>query len=436
MSEKKISMGRRNERASAPRRNRLAVGVERRGGAAKDIGSKYENYRNDEFIGDNSAMPPALFCHYRSEALGSKLPEWLAFAERCHLAAPFCGPRVWEAWFRARPGSEPAVFEWRRDGELRALLALERRGSHLEMACSMRLDYQDIAALDHESGVALLRAVLEEESRRCSALVFPQVAAGSRLAAVLADERVAEAAHVESRYWGRCPVATIPRREGLGFEAALPARQRKDFRNAARRLAEALPAHVSEHHGPGRIPPALLDEAAALHVANQHRKEGPSVLADPAFLGFLKTLGSDDSPLCLSLLRPAPGAAPIAFHLGWFDGATFYDYLTAYDGEHASLSPGRWLLTSALGHWHARAEGSEIRLDLLCGEEPYKSRWPVSPYFVSRVVLLPRRLANLPRILGYAAVYGLKNARNRRRPDRAACTPRREPSLGDLALPR
>ncbi len=382
-------------------------------------------------------MPSALHCHDRWEAIESRLPDWLAFADRCRLAAPFCGPRVWSAWLKARRSpSEPAVFEWRSgDGELLALLPMERKGTRLEMAGTLHFDYQDLAALDTAAAGDLIAALVEAEGDRASEIVFPQVAEGSRLAQALAAPRLAGLARLERRFWSRCPVASIPREPGRGFETALPSRQRKDYRNASRRIAEALPEHVAEHHGPGSFDPGLVGEAAALHLASQQRKAGPSVLADASLRGTLEALADGESPLCLSLLRPRPGAAPIAFHLGWFDGATYYDYLTAYDAAYAALSPGRWLLVSALAHWHGRAAGDELRLDLLCGEEPYKNRWTAEAYRVARAVLLPHRLSNLPRIVAYAAVYGLKNARNRRLPERGPCLEPDDAS-GSVALPR
>ncbi len=380
-------------------------------------------------------MPSRLHRFDRLAEFEAKSEEWLEFSRRCPLAAPFCGPGVWLPWLRTCADREPAVFEWRSVGELRALLAMFRRGSTLEMASGPHLDYQDIAALDQESAVAALLALVESESAQSTTLVFPKVAEGSRLARALADRRVAEFVRVESRYWSRCPVATIPRVAGVDFSSSLAARQRKDYRNATRRLAETFPKLVAEHHGPGRFDPARIDEAAAVHRANQYRKKGDSVCADAAYLAFLKALAESDAPLCLSLLRDQPGGAPLAFHLGYFADDCFYYYLTAYAGEHAKLSPGRWLLVDALRHWHGRVAGEALRFDMLCGEEEYKSRWPATPYLVSRVVLIPRRLANLPRILAYATVYGLKNARNRRLPGRPACGLVREPGGEDLVLP-
>jgi len=357
-------------------------------------------------------MPPLLHLIDQLDQIEAMAVSWSAFTERCRLAAPFCGPSAWIPWLKAHPHLKPAVYEWRSEGELKALLPLFRKGHRLEMAASPHLDYQDVAATDTESAIAAILAITTKEEVGSSSLVFPKVAAGSRLARALSDPRIAASAHHESRYWSRCSVATIATAAGRDFFSAIPARQRKDYRNATRRITEAHPRYEVEHHGPGNFPPDLLEEAADLHRANQYRKKGESVFSDPSYLDFLKEQAVSGSALCLSLLRESIDGPLMAFHLGYFARETFYYYLTSYGAGHAHLSPGRWLLVDALRHWHERS-GQTLRFDMLCGEEEYKSRWTSDGYEVNRVVLIPKKLANLPRILAYSAVYGLKNAKNR-----------------------
>lgn len=382
-----------------------------------------------------SQMPHRLHLHDRLDVIGSKSEEWSGFSRACGLAAPFCEARVWTTWLEAHPRDQPAVYEWFSDANRRALLPFYRRGRRLEMATGPHLDYQDFAATDLESATLALRAVLAAERTRSGMIVFPKVAARSRLSEVLDDPGIAEIAHRERRFWSQCPVVSIPKEPGREFLASIPARQRKDFRNASRRLREALPGLVVEHHGPGRFPPRLIEEAALLHHRNQYRKEGPSICEDPAYVGFLKELAASETALCLSLLRAAPEEPPIAFVLGWFAADTFHYYLTSYAGEQARLSPGRWLLVETLRHWHERAGGPALRFDMLCGEEEYKSRWPSVPYEVARVVLIPRRIANLPRILAYSAVYGLKNAKNRSLLNRPGHRRLHDPEAEEIVLP-
>jgi CelD/BcsL family acetyltransferase involved in cellulose biosynthesis len=359
---------------------------------------------------------------------------WNAFAERCRLAAPFCGPNAWIPWLKAHPNLEPAVYEWRSDGELKALLPFYRTGRRLEMAASPHLDYLDVAATDTNSAVEAILAVAAKEEAASSTLIFAKVATGSQLARALADSRIAASTHHESRFWSRCSVATIETTQGRDFFSAIPARQRKDYRNATRRISEAHPGNQVEHHGPGNFSPALLEEVADLHRANQYRKKGNSVFADPSFLNFLKEQAVSGSPLCLSLLRESYEGPLMAFHLGYLARETFYYYLTSYGAAHAHLSPGRWLLVDALRHWNERS-GQPLRLDMLCGEEEYKSRWTSEGYEVSRVILIPKKLLNLPRILAYTAVYGLKNAKNRHFLGRDAGGHIPAPEPKDLVLP-
>ncbi len=349
----------------------------------------------------------------RFDRIEASAGEWTAFADRCQLAAPFCHPSVWIPWLHAHREHEPAVFEWRREGELRAIIPMFRHGRVLEMAGGQHLDYQDILATEVEEATSALLALVQQERGRSSTLVFSKVVERSLLAEATGDGRLADIAHIEERYWSRCLVAEIEASGGRGFDQVLPARQRKDYRNATRRLGEALPGYSAEHHGPGGFDPALLDEVAVLHRASQYRKTGPSVFGSSAYLDFLRAQTMSGAPLCLSLLRERPGGPLVAFHLGYFGSDTFFHYLTAYSDAHAKLSPGRWLLVDALRHWHGRTEGDRLRFDMLCGEEDYKSRWSASPYFVSKIVVLPKRLANFPRVLAYSAVYGLKNAKNR-----------------------
>lgn len=366
----------------------------------------------------------------RQDEIESRLAEWTDFSHRHGVAAPFCHPPVWVPWLRAQPERVPAIFEWRVEGELRALIPMVRSEHTLEMAAGLDLDYQDMVATGHEDAVQAFLALLSTESDQSSRLIFPQVASSSRLAKVLADPRVASLAVIESRSFSRCPVTEFSLEGTVDFLSAIPARQRKDYRNASRRIATHYPEHLVEHLGPGKFDPALIDEIAALHRANQFWKSGDSVFARDGYVAFLKELARSDSPLCLSLLREAPGGPLIAFHLGFMEGDTFFYYLTSHSGAHAHCAPGRWLLVDALRHRAEEVPGTRFRFDMLSGDEGYKFHWATASYPVSRVVLLPRRLENLPRILAYTAVYGLKKAKNRLLLGRPAIEPE------DLALPR
>lgn len=359
-------------------------------------------------------MEPELSVITAVEDLDTRLPEWDALFARCGQVAPFCGPRVWVPWLKSFPGQSPAVFELRDGERLRALLPMYRCGDRLEMAAGPHLDYQDLLADDDEPAVALLLAVLGSGGRsRPSLLSFPNVQAGSRLDAALADSRVDAVAHQHARYLTRCSTTDFVLRGGDDFLAALSGRQRRDYRAAAKKIAQAAPGFVVEHFDHGEIPVAAVADAAELHRRNQHRKKGPSIFGQPGFVDFIHAQSAAGAPVCLSLLRESPGGPLMAFTLGYFAADTVYFYLTSYAGHHAACSPGRWIMTEALRHWSRFVKGDTLRFDLLGGEESYKERWAKSSYTISRVVVIPRGMRNLPRLLVYSAVYGLKSIKNR-----------------------
>lgn len=356
-----------------------------------------------------------LILHSRFEQIEEKRLDWIDFSDRCRLASPFCGARTWIAWLQSNPSLEPAVYEWHDQGELRAIVPMFRQGANLEMAGGPHLDYQDILAYSDKDAARALIAIADLESSRCNSLCFPKVVEQSRLANALRSLQDSDAYHIKSRYWSQCPVSTISIGPGekADFFTVLPSRQRKDYRNASRRIREAFPEYSVEHLGPGRIPYEKFMEAGELHKANQHRKTGDSIFTNPDFLAFIESLCVDDSSLCLSLLREYEGGPLLAFHMGFVGDSTFYDYLTSYSGAHTKLSAGRWLLVDTMRHWYERFPEGDFHLDMLSGEEAYKFRWPTESYIVTRNIVLPHRISNLARILTYTALYGLKNAKNR-----------------------
>ncbi len=381
-------------------------------------------------------MPPGLTIIDRLADLDLRLPEWERLAERSGSFNPFCAPRVWVAWLKSFRQHTPAIFELRCDDRPVAVLPMYRTGERLEMACGPHLDYQDLLAEDHESAVSLLLAVIGPDGIRPTMAVFPKVEADSRLERALGDPRVGAASHLQCRFLTICPTTSYPLRPGQDFIASLVMRQRRDYRNSQNRLSRAVPGFVAEHHGPAGIPDEAFEAAADLHRRNQHRKEGESVFTTPGYLGFLKEQSAAGVPICVSLLRKHPGGPLLAFNVGYFANDTFYYYLTAYAGEHADCSPGRWLLTDSLSHWSKLLIGDTLHFDMLGGEENYKARWAETSYTISRVVLIPRRLGSLPRVLAYTTVYGLKDIKNRLLGREAVNLARPHAEPGDVVLPR
>lgn len=369
--------------------------------------------------------------------LDRHLSEWDAFHRRWGRGAPFCGPRVWVPWLKAFGQYKPEVYEFRQNGNLRALLPMFRSGEKLETATGPHLDYQDVTAVNHEAAVALLLGVIHgERGHHPSLLTFPNVKAYSRLECALGDPRIETNAHVQCRFMTVCATATFIIPSNGDFLAALSSRQRKDYRAAAKKIAAAAPANRVEHWGPGGIPDEAFESAAVLHRENQHRKAGDSIFNTPGYIEFLRGQSAAGAPICLSLLREEPGGPPMAFNIGYFGDDTFFYYLTSYAGRHAECSPGRWLMVDSLNHWSRLVENGTLRFDMLGGEESYKARWADSSYPVSRVVLIPRGLGGFARVVAYSTVYGLKGIKNRLLGRDAVNLARPATEPGDIALPR
>lgn len=358
-------------------------------------------------------MPRAV---YRTDAhpiMGEKRVEWTAFSKGCSLAAPFCHPHVWMSWLEAFPDFEPVIYELRDGNELLAILPLYLEGTTLRPATGPHIDYQDIAAVSDEAAVELLVAVIQEAGERGLMLTFDKVAEHSRLRVAIDDVRVAGLASVQRRYWSLCPSATVEIRGPGRFLESFSSNRRRDFTVASRRIKEAFPDHVIEHHFGSGIDSALLSEAEKLHRENQYRREGESVFTDHRFTRFLVNQAGADAPLLLSMIRARPGGEPMAFILGYFAENSYFYYITAYDGAFVSLSPGKRLFIDTLSYCADRVGEGKLRYDLLSGEENYKSRWANSFYEVERIQVIPKRLANLPRVAAYSALYTLKSAKNR-----------------------
>lgn len=358
-------------------------------------------------------MPRSVYRIDDHTMMAEKRAEWTAFSKGCSLAAPFCHPGVWMSWLEAFAEYEPVIFELRDGSGLLALLPFYLEGTTLRPATGPHIDYQDIAAVSDEAAVELLVAVIQHAGDRGLMLTFDKVAEHSRLRVAIDDARVAELASVQRRYWSLCPSATVEIRGPGRFLESFSSNRRRDFTVASRRITEAFPDHVIEHHFGSGIDTALLSEAARLHLENQYRREGESVFTDHRFTSFLVNQAAVDAPLLLSMIWARPGGEPMAFNLGYFAENTYFYYITAYDGAFVSLSPGKRLFIDTLSHCADRVGQGRLRYDLLSGEENYKSRWANSFYEVERIQVIPKRLANLPRVAAYSALYTLKSAKNR-----------------------
>ncbi len=361
----------------------------------------------------HSDLPPEIKRVSERSELSGKMGEWVAFSQLHGGSAPFTGPETWVSWLETHPRVEPAIFELRDETGLLAVLPMYREGRVYRMAADQDLDYQDLTADSPDSAVELLARVIDMCTREGFTFTFSKVAEGTRLHASLIHPRIPQVGAVSKRYWSSCPTATFRWGEGAGFHSALSSRQRKDHKSACRRLREVFPDSFVEYLGEGVIPFEKILAVAKLHRENQHRKGGRSIFSDLEFLQFLQRQSENGASLRLSILWEKEGGAPLAFAVGYFKEHTFFYYLTSYDGRQSELSVGRVLMVETLVHRASDCQGNVLRLDMLCGLEPYKSRWAKSYYDVLKFQVLPKSLAYLPQRAAYVTVYGLKSVKER-----------------------
>ena len=358
-------------------------------------------------------MPSQFIAISRPDELVDRVGDWIEFANRVGLVAPFCGAEAWIAWLEGYAGQDLRVFELRQEGRLKALLPMFRKGMGLHMACESILDYQEVAAESLDDAVELITRVIECEGAKGFSLTFAQVAESSLLDAALKDERIARLASLQSRYQSLCSTVTFPVRGQNGVLGSFSGQQRRDYKVATKQIGTAFPGFSVEHLLGVEVTKASLEAVARVHRDNQFRKAGPSVFDEANFVPFLLRQVELGAPLSLSLLRENPGGEVIAFNLGYFSRDTFFYYLTSYEARHAALSPGRWILADSIRHLSGKVAGDSLRLDLLSGEEAYKKRWAKSYYKVTRYQVIPWRFPNLPRVAAYSALYGVKAVKNR-----------------------
>lgn len=344
--------------------------------------------------------------------LAEKRDEWIDFSEQCAIAAPFCLPRVWLAWLEVFEQFDPVIYELRDGSELAALLPLYRDRTSLRIPTGEHLDYQDIAAVSDEAAATLLAAVVELEGKRGMTFTFDKVAEHSRLRVAIDDPGLSELASIRRRYWTLCPSANVEVKGTGRFLESLSARRRRDYNVSVRRIKGSYPDHVVEHRLGSEIDSDVIKAVAQLHRENQHRRTGDSIFDSGGFSEFLVRQALSDAPILLSMIRECSGGKLMAFNLGYFADDNYFYYITSYDGNYVSLSPGRRLFIETLCYCADRVRRGRLRYDLLSGEESYKIRWTTSFYEVERIQVIPKRIANLPRVAAYSAIYSLKSAKN------------------------
>lgn len=316
-------------------------------------------------------------------------------------AAPFQTFTWNHAWYRtyALGRVKPLLFEWRREGEVRAILPCYLEGRTVRLAGDRICDYQDVIAGEGDDVAAMLEAVLawvgkqghgghcRFEKLSCRGQLYRQIHAEGGMPG---HSRCFE------KSFAPCPFTSL--RGGLeGYLASLPRKWRQDFRHSLNRLGrEAADARVTILRD-YEIRVDDLWNAASFHIGH-FRKEGVSPFADHRLIDLFGRVAKDPE-VGFQLAFLTLYGDLLAVDFGFVRGGVYYGYLTAFDSHYGRLAPGKCLLLRRIDRWVA--EDGVHTLDLLAGDEEYKRAFAGdSAYHVWSVRLMPDDLRNRLRHAG------------------------------------
>ncbi|HST75245.1 MAG TPA: GNAT family N-acetyltransferase [Acetobacteraceae bacterium] len=304
-------------------------------------------------------------------ALATLRPSWERLWRRASSATPFQSPAWLLPWWRQFGTGAPRVAILRDGGGLEGILPLyvlqdgaERR--LLPMGAGIT-DYQDALlapGLPADAARLLLEVALRRARRDgvtvCDLIDLPP------------DARLREAPNPDGwrgewRSADPCPVLALPDTvEQLGRR--IPATMLRKLRMNRHRVARAGGCAVEI--ATAETVPVLLDGLFRLHQA---RWDGEGVLADPRVRAFHR----EAAPLLLAagalrlqVLRF--GARIVAAYYALLAGPRILFYLSGYDPDHASESPGTVLLGAMI---EAAVREGRTELHFLRGGENYKHAW-------------------------------------------------------------
>ncbi|MDB4957605.1 MAG: glycosyl transferase group 1 [Myxococcales bacterium] len=348
-----------SEHAKGTDRSRLEmerVGEGRRAGPAMQRVSDRRAGPAMERVGERRRAGPAAtdaVLITRDEELAALAGEWDALCDRCCSATPFQRPGWLLAWRRIfGHGGDLRAVAIRRGGRLVGFIPLEVRDRTLCLIGAGVTDYLD-AIVEPDLEVSALDAAFRVVSAGCREVVLDGLRPGSPL--------------LELELGTVRQTVTAPPSPVLALPAArIPARLAYDQRRLARM------GNVRWEYEDTSAT-ALLDGLFALHRARWAAKGERGVLDDPALERFHREAAAALHArrlLRLVGLRIEGRLAAVLY--GFFDHGRFLFYLSGFEPELSSISPGRLVIAHAIER--AVDEGA-FEFDFLRGRETYKYEW-------------------------------------------------------------
>lgn len=296
-------------------------------------------------------------------ALAALAPEWRDLWARDEKASPFQSPAWLVPWRRAFAPGPLHVVALRRNGRLAALAPFyveqAERARLLPIGISLS-DNLDILAEDDEAAQAVCDALLRDAP--CDRVEIENTPEHGRARGV----RDPDGWRSHQKQNEVCPVLAL----GETWDAAIPARKRRQWRRAVRAAEARGGLRVVDARD--RIP-EFLDHLSRLHHARWETRDEDGVLADEAVQRFHRLAAPELAAAGLGRFYLLECAGRIAgAYYGLAAKRRACAYIGGFDPEFATESPGAILIAHAMRE--ANAQGAE-RFDFLRGGEAYKYAW-------------------------------------------------------------
>ena len=287
--------------------------------------------------------------------------EWEALAESAG-APPFAYPGWFAAWYGAFGSGRPQVLAVRRDGELMAVVPLERRGGVARAAANWHTPLY--AAPVRPGALAeVARTLFRIHARRLDlTLLDPRDPLVGALRSPRTSERV-----VARQPW------VDTRGAWDAYEAGLPRKMRKELRRQSRRLGEQGEVTVEFTRG-GDALDALLAEGFRVEGSGWKTERGTAIASDPAVERFYRSVaGWADRRGWLTLAFLRVNGRAVAFDLHIEPGGATYVLKGGFDPDWARFSPGNALTCASLQR--AFADPGLQTYEFLGSDDAYKLSW-------------------------------------------------------------
>lgn len=334
--------------------------------------TRVQLWSTDGGVPSNSEVPPESHSAPHTDLeievqddLASLAAEWDRLADRVG-ADLFARPGWIERWWSAFGVGRLEFLTARRDGNLVALLPIERRGRLLRSPTNGHTPRFHLLAADMDARRSLAEAVFQRSGDRVSLSFLDPAGVDTFRAAALAHRNRLLVETIEDS-----PYLVI---DGSWdeYEKRLDGKVVRDIRRRRRRLEEEGRVEFDLADGSERLA-ELLEEGFAIEGSGWKDDRGTAIASSPDTRRFYTDVAqwaaARDS-LRLGFLR-LDGRA-IAFHYGVEERGVYYLLKGGFDRNYDRFAPGRLLLRFMLEHSFS---AGLRRYEFLGHDESWKLEW-------------------------------------------------------------